>query len=118
MSSNLSVIVSVNIAIIRLLPDRSYQILLNICNGRNNKMLVRKKIKDSNLETFKVKRSLWSKLKKKNKDFFDRDASELLNMSTKTIYRLIERKEINSFSFSARKHSSEEKISMLILTII
>jgi excisionase family DNA binding protein len=78
-----------------------------ICNGRNNKMLVRNlKIKDSNLETLsKVKEKSLVKIEEvKNKDFLTvRDASELLNMSTKTIYRLIERKEINSFSFSVRK---------------
>ena len=32
-----------------------------------------------------------------------KDASLLLNISTKTLYRLIERKEINSFTFSPRK---------------
>jgi excisionase family DNA binding protein len=56
------------------------------------------------LETLSSKKSLVKIEEVKNKDFFDcEDASELLNMSTKTIYRLIERKEINSFSFSARK---------------
>lgn len=78
-----------------------------ICNGRNNKMLVRNlKIEDSNLETLsKVNEKFPVKIEEvKNKDFLTvRDASQLLNMSTKTIYRLIERKEINSFSFSARK---------------
>jgi len=40
----------------------------------------------------------------KSKDFLTiKDASQLLNISTKTLYRLIERKEINSFNFSARK---------------
>ncbi|WP_348811091.1 helix-turn-helix domain-containing protein [Flavobacterium maritimum] len=79
----------------------------SICNGRNNKMLIRNlKIKDSDLETLsKANEKSIEKIEEiKNKDFLTvKDASQLLNISTKTLYRLIERKEINSFSFSTRK---------------
>jgi excisionase family DNA binding protein len=77
------------------------------CNSRNNKMLIRNlKIEKSNIETKSIKLS--EPLEKietiKKKDFLTvKDASQLLNISTKTIYRLIERKEINSFNFSERK---------------
>ena len=79
----------------------------SICNGRNNKMLDRNlKIEKSNSETqLKVNSESIQKIEQiKSKDFLTvKDVSQLLNISTKTIYRLIERKEINSFSFSARK---------------
>jgi excisionase family DNA binding protein len=40
----------------------------------------------------------------KNKDFLTvKNAAQLLNMSAKTVYRLIEREAINSFQFSERK---------------
>jgi excisionase family DNA binding protein len=77
------------------------------CNSRNNKMLIRNlKIEKSNSETQSIKFS--EPLEKieaiKSKDFLTvKDASQLLNISTKTLYRLIERKEINSFNFSTRK---------------
>ena len=79
----------------------------SICNGRNNKMLIRNlKIKDSNSKTLsKANEKSAEKIEElKNKDFLTvKDASQLLNISTKTIYRLIERKQINSFNFSTRK---------------
>jgi excisionase family DNA binding protein len=79
----------------------------SICNGRNNKMLIRNlKIKESDLETLsKANEKSIEKIEEiKSKDFLTvNDASQLLNISTKTLYRLIARKEINSFSFSARK---------------
>lgn len=78
-----------------------------ICNSRNNKMLVRNlKIEKSNSETLsKVNEKPKEKIEViKNKDFLTvKDASQLLNISSKTIYRLIERNEINSYNFSARK---------------
>jgi hypothetical protein len=47
-----NVIVSVNIAIIRLLPNNSYQILLNYMQWQKQQNARRNlKIKDSNLET-------------------------------------------------------------------
>lgn len=70
-------------------------------------MLIRNlKIKDSDFETIsKTNEKSIEKIEAiKNKDFLTvKDASQLLNISTKTLYRLIERKEINSFNFSARK---------------
>lgn len=78
-----------------------------ICNGKNHKMLMRNlKIENSNLETLsKTNEKSVEKIEEiKNKDFLTvKDASQLLNISTKTLYRLIERNEINSFSFSTRK---------------
>ena len=64
------------------------------------------KIKDSNLENLsKANEKSVEKIEEiKHKDFLTvRDASQLLNISTKTLYRLIAKKEINSFSFSTRK---------------
>lgn len=70
-------------------------------------MLIRNlKIDKSNSETQTIiKGDTLEKIEEiKNKDFLTvKDASQLLNISTKTLYRLIERKEINSFNFSARK---------------
>jgi excisionase family DNA binding protein len=70
-------------------------------------MIIRNlKIKESDLET--LSKSNDTKIQKieeiKGRDFLTvKDASLLLNISTKTLYRLIERKEINSFTFSPRK---------------
>lgn len=79
----------------------------SICNGRNNKMLIRNlKIEKSNFETNNTKANDSDKNLEtlKIKDFLTvKDTAQLLGISTKTIYRLIERKEINSFNFSARK---------------
>lgn len=66
------------------------------------------KINASNKETFlkvnKIKEPV------KDRDFLTvRQASLLLNMSPKTIYRLIERNDINSFNFSERKTTIRRK---------
>ena len=66
------------------------------------------KITASNKETFlkvnKIKEPV------KDRDFLTvRQASLLLNMSPKTIYRLIERNDINSFNFSERKITIRRK---------
>ena len=75
----------------------------HICNSRDYKLKQKtKKIEASNTET---------KLKVTNyvidinlKDFLTvNEASTLLNMSSKTVYRLIEQKELNAFNFSIRK---------------
>lgn len=79
-----------------------------ICNGRNNKMIIRNlKIKESDLDTLsKSNDTQTQKIEEiKGRDFLTvKDASLLLNISTKTLYRLIERKEINSFTFHHEKH--------------
>lgn len=81
-----------------------------ICNGRNNKMQIRNlKIEKSNLETkVEIQKKSDGKIQTidqvKDKDFLTvKDTSLLLNISTKTLYRLIERKEINAYRFSERK---------------
>ena len=73
-------------------------------------MLIRNlKIEKSNLETnVEIQKKSDGKIKTidevKNKDFLTvKDTSLLLNISTKTLYRLIERKEINAYRFSERK---------------
>lgn len=77
------------------------------CNSRNYKLLLREqKIKQSNSETelIKNRKSIENIEDLKERDFLTvKDASLLLNISTKTLYRLIERHEINSFNFSSRK---------------
>lgn len=74
-----------------------------ICNSRNNKLRIKnEKIENSNTETFNQINK--DSIAIKAKDFLTvRDASLLLNMSTKTIYRLIDRNEINAHNFSSRK---------------
>lgn len=73
-------------------------------------MLIRNlKIEKSNSQTnSKIQRTSDSKTQTidevKNKDFLTvKDTSLLLNISTKTLYRLIERKQINAYRFSERK---------------
>ena len=73
-------------------------------------MLIRNlKIEKSNLQTnSEIQKKSEGKIEGieevKNKDFLTvKDTSELLNISTKTLYRLIERKEINAHKFSERK---------------
>jgi excisionase family DNA binding protein len=79
------------------------------CSSKAYKVRQKKgKIEESNNETFlkinKVKEPV------KDKDFLTvKEASLLLNMSTKTIYRLIERSDINSFNFSERKTTIRRK---------
>lgn len=78
-----------------------------ICNSRNNKMLIRNlKIEKSNSETQlkNIENKNYDFAEIKSKEFLTvKDASHLLNISTKTIYRLIESNEINSYNFSPRK---------------
>lgn len=77
------------------------------CRGKNGKLRERNaKIEISNAATALSQ-------KKEQKDVFDdikekqfltvKDASILLNMSPKTVYRLIEREAINAVQFSERK---------------
>lgn len=79
------------------------------CGSKAYKVRSRKgKIEKSNNETYlkinKVKEPV------KDKDFLTvKEASLLLNMSSKTIYRLIERNDINSFNFSERKTTIRRK---------
>ena len=79
------------------------------CSSKAYKVRHKKgKIAASNEETFskihKIKEPI------KDKDFLTvKEASLLLNMSTKTIYRLIERNDINSFNFSDRKTTIRRK---------
>ena len=67
------------------------------------------KIEKSNLETkVEIQKKSDGKIQTidqvKDKDFLTvKDTSLLLNISTKTLYRLIERKEINAYRFSERK---------------
>lgn len=66
------------------------------------------KVQKTNDETFlkinKIKEPI------KDKEFLSvKEAAILLNMSSKTIYRLIERNELNSFNFSDRKTTIRRK---------
>jgi excisionase family DNA binding protein len=74
----------------------------HLCNSRNYKFLKRqKKIKVVEEET-KVNTMPLEDVR--SKDFLSvKEASSILNMSTRTIYRLIENKELNSYNFSVRK---------------
>ena len=75
----------------------------HICNSRDYKLKQKtKKIEVSNTETkLKVTNSV---IDINSKDFLTvNEASILLNMSSKTVYRLIEQKELNAFNFSIRK---------------
>ena len=78
-----------------------------ICNNRNIKQEIKQsKIEISNSQTYlKTNEKSTTLIEEiKNKDFLTvKDTSKLLNISSKTIYRLIERKDINSFKFSPRK---------------
>lgn len=77
------------------------------CNSAGYKQNLRNlKIAQSNIETNAVKEK---KPKANINDIKDKDylavseVSVLLNMSTKTVYRLIERNELNAHNFSIRK---------------
>lgn len=75
----------------------------HICNSRGYKLNQKlKKIEKSNTETeSKVSNYI---VDVNSKDFLTvKEASALLNMSSKTIYRLIEQKELNAYNFSVRK---------------
>ena len=73
------------------------------CNKKGYKLSQKlKKIETSNTET-KLKVSNYV-VDVNSKDFLTvKEASTLLNMSSKTVYRLIEQKELNAFNFSIRK---------------
>ena len=77
------------------------------CSSKNSKEKARNaKINKSNLETqsvsFKIDDRKFEDIKAK--EFLTvNDAAQLLNMSPKTVYRLIEREVINSVKFSERK---------------
>ncbi|WP_158626855.1 helix-turn-helix domain-containing protein [Flavobacterium sp. GT3R68] len=75
----------------------------HICNSRGYKLNQKlKKIEVSDTET-KLKVSNYV-VDVNSKDFLTvKEASTLLNMSSKTVYRLIEQKELNAFNFSVRK---------------
>ena len=75
----------------------------HICNSRGYKLNQKlKKIETSDIET-KSKVSKYV-VDINSKDFLTvNEASALLKMSSKTIYRLIEQNELNAFNFSVRK---------------
>ncbi len=75
----------------------------HICNSRGYKLNQKlKKIETSDTET-KAKISNYA-VDVNSKDFLTvKEASTLLNMSSKTIYRLIEQKDLNGYNFSVRK---------------
>ena len=75
----------------------------HICNSRHYKSCQKiKKIETSNVET-KSKISNYV-VDVNSKDFLTvKEASILLNMSSKTIYRLIAERELNAHNFSVRK---------------
>ena len=74
-----------------------------MCNSRGYKLEIKNlNIEKSKVETLKEKNLDFDTIK--NKEFLTvKDASILLNFSTKTVYRLIESNSINSFNFSHRK---------------
>jgi excisionase family DNA binding protein len=77
------------------------------CSTKCRKTKSREKNRDSNTEKKKadellIENQYFDEIK--NKDFLTvKDAAQLLNMSSKTVYRLIEREVINSVQFSERK---------------
>ena len=77
------------------------------CNGKSNKTTIKNlKIEKSNSDVKAIEKNEVDKITidVKNKDFLTvKDASILLNISSKTIYRLIARNELNAFNFSERK---------------
>ncbi len=77
------------------------------CNGKSNKTAIKNlKIEKSNSDVKALKNSeiVKTTIDVNNKDFLTvKDASMLLNISSKTIYRLIARNELNAFNFSERK---------------
>ena len=75
----------------------------HICNSRGYKLNQKlKKIETSDTET-KSKASNYV-MDVNSKDFLTvNEASKLLNMSSKTVYRLIEQNELNAFNFSVIK---------------
>ena len=72
------------------------------CNSRGYKLIAKqKKIAESNLVTSQTMNKIKEPIKEK--DFLSvKEASLLLNISTKTLYRLIDRNDLNAFKFSER----------------
>ena len=79
------------------------------CNSKHLKIRKReKKRQETNDEIILNNHKLKEPIK--DKEFLTvKQASLLLNMSTKTIYRLIERNDINAFNFSDRKTTIRRK---------
>lgn len=77
------------------------------CSSKSNKIKARNiKIEKSDLETknLNLNKTYSNYEFIKVKEYLTvKDAAQLLNMSAKTVYRLIERKTINAFQFSERK---------------
>jgi excisionase family DNA binding protein len=76
------------------------------CNSKHYKILKRQEEITSYKKAVKVKKE--SKIPSiesvNKKDFLSvKDAAMLLNMSIRTVYRLIENKELNSYNFATRK---------------
>lgn len=73
------------------------------CNQKDYKRNLKlDKIETSNVET--KKNLIGSIIDINSKDFLNvKEVAVLLNMSSKTIYRLIEQKELNAINFSVRK---------------
>jgi len=72
------------------------------CNNTNYKLIAKqKKIAESNSVTFRTMTKIKEPIK--DKEYLTvKEASSLLNISIRTIYRLIERNDINSFNFTER----------------
>jgi excisionase family DNA binding protein len=75
----------------------------HLCNQKNYKLLSKKKkIADSEVTTKLNNKSFVEDINLK--DFLTvKETSLLLNMSCKTIYRLIQHNELNAYNFAARK---------------
>lgn len=75
----------------------------NICRKTNHREKGRELTKDKKkAEDLLIENHIFEEIK--NKDFLTvKDAAQLLNMSSKTVYRLIEREAINAVQFSERK---------------
>lgn len=77
------------------------------CSTKCRKTRFRAKNRDSNedkknAETLLIENQVFDEIK--SKDFLTvKDAAQLLNMSPKTVYRLVERNAINAIQFSERK---------------
>lgn len=72
------------------------------CNGASNKSIIKNlKIEKSSVDKLSYDDGINNF---KNKDFLTvKEASKLLNISSKTIYRLIDDRKLNAINFSVRK---------------